>query len=206
MSTAPQHLHAPVSAETTALLVHLPPVLHLTDDQLYEFCQLNRELRIERTARGGLLIMSPAGGDTSEKNAGITAQLWIWARRDGTGTAFDSSGGFVLPNGAARSPDASWVDHTRLAALSAEQRVKLLPLCPDFVIERSSSTRSSPECRRLAIVRGYASDNRALLFRPRSRDGLRRCPAVPRQPCTTKIAQGLRPPGLHEVMKSRVKV
>ena len=142
MSTAPQHLHAPVSAETTTLLVHLSPVLHLTDDQLYEFCQLNRELRIERTARGGLLIMSPAGGDTSEKNAGITAQLWIWARQDGTGTAFDSSGGFVLPNGAVRSPDASWVDHTRLAALSAEQRVKFLPLCPDFVIELRSPTDS----------------------------------------------------------------
>ena len=131
-----------MSAESTAVLLRLPPDLHLTDDQLYEFCRLNRELRIERTAQGGLLIMPPAGGDTSAKNAEITIQLGLWAKRDGTGQIFDSSGGFVLPNGATRSPDASWVRHGRLVALTAEERAKFLPLCPDFVIELRSPTDS----------------------------------------------------------------
>ena len=89
--------------------------LQLTDDQFYELCQLNRELRIERTAQGALSIMAPAGGDSSALNAEITIQLGVWAKRDGTGRTFDSSGGFVLPNGAVRSPDAAWVSHDRLA-------------------------------------------------------------------------------------------
>ena len=135
-----QPLHRPMSAESTAVLLRLPPDLHLTDDQFYEFCRLNRELRIERTAQGGLVIMAPAGGDTSDKNAEITMQLRLWAKRDGTGRTFDSSGGFSLPNGATRSPDASWVRHGRLAALTAEERAKFLPLCPDFVIELRAPT------------------------------------------------------------------
>ena len=84
--------------------------------------------------------MAPAGGDSSDKNAEITMQLRLWAKRDGTGRTFDSSGGFLLPNGATRSPDASWVNHDRLAALTAEERAKFLPLCPDFVIELRSPT------------------------------------------------------------------
>ena len=129
-----------MSAESTTVLLRLPPDLHLSDDQLYEFCRLNRELRVERTAQGGLLIMPPAGGDTSAKNAEITIQLGLWAKRNGTGRTFDSSGGFSLPNGATRSPDASWVRNDRLAALTSEERAKFLPLCPDFVIELRSVT------------------------------------------------------------------
>ena len=135
-------LHGPMPTESTAVLLRLPPGLHLTDDQFYEFCRLNRELRIERTAQGGLVIMAPAGGDTSAKNAEITIQLGLWAKRDGTGRTFDSSGGFLLPSGATRSPDASWVRHERLAALTAEERAKFLPLCPDFVVELRSPTDS----------------------------------------------------------------
>ena len=135
-----QSLHSPMPTESIAVLLRLPPDLHLTDDQFYEFCRLNRELRIERTAQGGLVIMAPAGGDSSDKNAEITMQLRLWAKRDGTGRTFDSSGGFLLPNGATRSPDASWVRNDRLAALTAEERAKFLPLCPDCVIELRSPT------------------------------------------------------------------
>ena len=88
--------------------------------------------------------MSPAGGDSSALNAEITIQLGTWAKRDGTGRTFDSSGGFVLPDGAVRSPDAAWVSRARLASLTAEQRMKFLPLCPDFVIELRSPTDSLP--------------------------------------------------------------
>ena len=137
---ASEPLHRPMSAESTAVLLRLPPELHLTDDQFFEFCRLNRELRIERTAQGGFLIMSPAGGDTSAKNAELAIQLGLWAKRDGTGQTFDSSGGFLLPNGAVLSPDASWVRHDRLSALTAEERAKFPPLCPDFVIELRSPT------------------------------------------------------------------
>ena len=133
-------LHRPMSAESTAVLLRLPPDLHITDDQFFEFCQINRELRIERTAQGELWIMAPAGWDTSGKNAEITMQLGLWAKRDGTGVTFDSSGGFRLRNGAVLSPDASWVRRDRLAALTTEQRAKFLPLCPDFVIELRSPT------------------------------------------------------------------
>ena len=123
-----------------ALFLALPPVVQLDDEQFYELCRLNRELRIERAAGGGLNIMPPAGGETSRRNAEIVRQLGNWARHDGTGTGFDSSCGFVLPNGAIRSPDASWVLHERLNALTERQRSRFLPLCPDFVVELRSPT------------------------------------------------------------------
>jgi len=122
------------------LIVHLQPVLNLTDDQFFEFCQINRDLRIERTAQGELIVMPPAGGETSARNAEITMQLTLWAKREGTGTTFGSSCGFRLPNKAVRSPDAAWVKKTRLAKLTAEQKKKFIPLCPDFVLELRSPT------------------------------------------------------------------
>ncbi len=124
------------------LIVHLQPVVEMSDDQLYEFAQINRDLRIERNARGELIIMPPTGGETGERNAEITMQLRLWAKSDGTGATFDSSTGFRLPNGAVRSPDASWVRLSRLAALSNEEKKKFIPLCPDFVIELRSATDS----------------------------------------------------------------
>ena len=139
-----QRVPGPAAADGSGLTLRVRPVLQLTDDQFFELCRLNRDLRIERTAQGGLSIMSPAGGDSSALNAEITIQLGTWAKRDGTGRTFDSSGGFVLPNGAVRSPDAAWVGRARLAALTAEQRMKFLPLCPDFVIELRSPTDSLP--------------------------------------------------------------
>jgi Uma2 family endonuclease len=142
MNTAVQRDEALLSPENFPLLVHFQPVLNLTEDQFFELCQLNRELRIERTAQGELLIMSPAGWETSEHNAEISMQLRQWAKREGTGTTTDSSGGFILPNTAVRSPDAAWIRHDRLATLSAEQRKKFLPLCPDFALELRSPTDS----------------------------------------------------------------
>ena len=138
---------SPVSPEGAVLRLKLRPVVRLTDDQFFEFCQLNRDLRIERTAGGGITIMPPTGGDTSDRNSEINMQLRLWAKRDGTGATFDSSGGFVLPNDAILSPDASWVSRDRLAALTAEQRSKFLPLCPDFVIELRSPSDSLPALR-----------------------------------------------------------
>jgi Uma2 family endonuclease len=126
------------------LVVRLRPVLELTEDQLLELSSLNRDLRLELTAKGELIVMLPAGGETSNRNSEINLQLRLWAKRNGAGVTFDSSGGFILPNSAVRSPDASWVERSRLETLTAKQREKFLPLCPDFVIElRSPSDRLS---------------------------------------------------------------
>jgi Uma2 family endonuclease len=126
--------------EIHPVVLRLKPVLHLTDDQLFELCQLNRDWRIEYTDQGELIVMPPTGGETGNQNAELTFQVQSWARSDQTGIAFDSSTGFKLPNGATRSPDAAWVTRSRLAGLTQEQKQKFLPLCPEFVIELRSPT------------------------------------------------------------------
>ena len=131
-----------LQVEIRPVVLCLKPVINLTDDQLYEICLLNRDLRIERTAQGELLIMPPTGWGTGSRNSELNMQLRTWAKRDGTGVASDSSTGFTLPNGAMLSPDAAWVSRSRLATLTREQRVKFLPLCPDFVIELRSPSDS----------------------------------------------------------------
>jgi len=120
------------------VVLHWPPAMRVVNDQFFEFCQANKELRIERTAQGDCEIMAPTGGETGWRNSGLTAQLYNWAEREGSGVVFDSSSGFILPNGAIRSPDVSWVKKSRLATLTPEQKQRFLPLCPDFVIELRS--------------------------------------------------------------------
>jgi Uma2 family endonuclease len=127
--------------ETSPWVVKMPSsVVKMNDDQFFDFCQANGELRIERTADGDILIMSPAGWSSGRRNAIITARLVNWAERDGTGAVFDSSTCFRLPNGATRSPDAAWVLKSRLKRLSKAEQDKFLPLCPDFAIELKSPT------------------------------------------------------------------
>jgi len=124
------------------LVLQLAPVINLTDDQLLELCAVNRDLRIERTSEGDLVIMPPTGGETSTGNAELTWSFVSWAKADATGVVFDSSGGFRLPNGAMRAPDVAWVRRSRWEALTPEQRRHFPPLCPDFVLElRSPSDR-----------------------------------------------------------------
>ena len=124
--------------ESPPLVLRLRPVIEMTREQFFELCQLNRDLRIERTAEGDLVIMPPTGGETGARNAELVMQVKLWAKRDGSGVVFDSSTGFDLPNGATRSPDVAWVKRSRLAALTPEQKQRFLPLCPDFVIELRS--------------------------------------------------------------------
>ncbi len=131
-----------INEPSAPLRLTLRPLLTLNSDEFFALCQLNRELRMERTKEGEIVIMTPVAWDTGSRNASLSADLVMWARRDGTGVAADSSAGYDLPNGATRSPDASWVRRVRLATLSPEEKKKFLPLCPDFVIElRSSSDR-----------------------------------------------------------------
>ena len=127
---------------STPLLLHMPPDVRMSDEQFFEFCRINREMRIERTAGGDLSIMPPTGGRSGQRNAKLTAQLVTWAEADGSGVVFDSSTGFRLPNGADRSPDAAWVPKERLARLTDEEKELFLPLAPDFVAELRSPSDS----------------------------------------------------------------
>jgi Uma2 family endonuclease len=129
----------------TTLTLNLNPIIKLTDEQFFQLCQENENIRLERTAKGELIIMSPAGGETSISNAGLTAQIWNWNQQHKLGKVFDSSTGFKLPNNANRAPDASWVKLERWNALTPEQQKKFPPICPDFVVELMSPSDSLKE-------------------------------------------------------------
>jgi Uma2 family endonuclease len=125
-----------------ALTVNLKSLIEMTDEQFFQLCQNNRELRFERNANGELIIMPPTGGETGNRNGRLNQQLFNWTDADGTGIAFDSSTCFKLPNGADRSPDASWIKLERWNALTDEEKQKFPPLCPDFAIELLSPSDS----------------------------------------------------------------
>lgn len=128
----------PTLAHTLPLVLRLAPVIEMSEEQFFQVCQLNRELRIERTSQGDLEIMPPTGGETGRVNFELTGLFSNWVHADGTGVGFDSSTGFTLPTGAKRSPDLAWVKRTRWEALSQQQRAVFPPLCPDFVMELRS--------------------------------------------------------------------
>jgi Uma2 family endonuclease len=128
-------------SDQCSLIVHLGPLERpMTDEEFFAFCQLNRKLRIERTSDGEVVIMPPSGGESGRLNLRASARLCDWAKADGTGVAFDSSTGFVLPNGAERSPDLAWVRRARWEALTQDERERFPPLCPNFVGEIRSRT------------------------------------------------------------------
>jgi Uma2 family endonuclease len=122
----------------TALTLNLRPALQLTDEEFEQLCHGNPELRLERSATGGLIVMPPVGSEGGHYNVEVTTDLTLWNRQSQKGITFDSSAGFTLPNGAIRSPDASWIEQRRWNALSAAQRRKFAPISPDFVIELKS--------------------------------------------------------------------
>ena len=131
----------------TALTSLLPSPLevdlsrvHLTDEQFYQLCITNPDLPLERTAQGVLLIMSPVGGDSGNREMELGADLTIWNRQTKLGKVFSSSTTFKLPGGGDRSPDAAWIERSRWDALTPEQRQKFPPIAPDFVLELRSRT------------------------------------------------------------------
>ncbi|GAB4147155.1 MAG: Uma2 family endonuclease [Cyanobacteria bacterium J069] len=116
----------------------------LTDDQFYDLCQRNPEFQFELTANGHLVIMTPIGGESGNREAGLIADVEIWNRHSNLGYVFSSSTIFKLPNGAQRSPDVAWIQRDRWEALSPEQRKKFPPIVPDFVIDLRSETDTLP--------------------------------------------------------------
>jgi len=110
----------------------------MTDEEFTAFCSEHPDLNFEMTAEGELIVMAPNHSYTSASNSNLASQLENWARRDRRGCACDSSGGYVLPNGARRSPDASWTLKTRVQQLGDAKEKAFWHLCPDFVIELKS--------------------------------------------------------------------
>ncbi|HRJ45160.1 MAG TPA: Uma2 family endonuclease [Caldilineaceae bacterium] len=116
--------------------------LTISDQKFWQLCVANPELRLERTAEGEVIIMPPASSDTGARNSEVTGQLWLWNRKTGLGKVFDSSAGFILPNGAIRSPDSAWIHKKRWDALTRQEQSRFALICPDFVVElRSHSDR-----------------------------------------------------------------
>ncbi|MBC5794565.1 Uma2 family endonuclease [Sphaerospermopsis sp. LEGE 00249] len=130
---------------SSPIVFQLPSSVKMTDEQFFDFCQINRNLRIERNKFGEISIMSLAGSETGNREINILGQLWVWTEKDGTGIAFSSSTGFKLSTSAERSPDASWIKLERWNTLTSEQQKKFAPICPDFIIElRSASDNLQP--------------------------------------------------------------
>lgn len=116
--------------------------VHLTDEQFYQLCIHNPEWSIERNAKGVLIVMSPVGGESGNREIGLGGELYLWNKQTQMGIVFSSSTLFKLPGGGDRSPDAAWVERSRWEALTPEQRQKFPPIAPDFVIELRSRTDS----------------------------------------------------------------
>jgi Uma2 family endonuclease len=162
------HLTIPIPESQQA--VCLPAnTLDWTEDEFFDFCQINSDLRIERSAGGEIIVMSPAGGHSGYQSGEVFGQLRAWAHKDETGVAFDSSTGFRLPNGGMRAPDAAWVRLLRLKKLSRKQREKFIPLCPDFVIEVASATDSLTRLRQKMDEYREAGLRLGWLILPKSR-------------------------------------
>ena len=122
------------------LVMRLSPPFELNADTFFDVAQANRDLRMELSAEGDLIVMPPAGGRTGNRNAELTYQFVAWNRQDKRGKIFDSSTGFRLPSGAVRSPNVSWVSRDKLAELTPAQMDKYPPVCPEFVLELRSPT------------------------------------------------------------------
>lgn len=122
----------------TAVTVNLNPIFQLTDEQFYQLCRANSDVKFERNPEGELIIMPPTGGGTGKRNIEIAADFVIWNRQTRLGVCFDSSTCFRLPKGSDRSPDVSWILQSRWDALTPDEQEKFPPICPDFVLELMS--------------------------------------------------------------------
>lgn len=129
-----------------SIRVHLPEDLRMNDDEFIRFCQDNPDLKFERRKNGDIVFMANTGGETGNTNFEISADFAIWNRQVKFGRFFDSSTAFRLPDTSIMSPDVSAIRQSRWDALTPEQRRKILPLCPDFVLELRSQSDRLKDC------------------------------------------------------------
>jgi len=163
-------IQTPTQSETLSLELPSAIALHVTQEQFEALSAANRYLTLERTAEGELIVNPPTGGESGKRNLSISTQLGNWFEaHEELGEAFDSSTGFRLPNGADRSPDASWIERERWESLTPQQRKGFVPLCPDFVVELRSASDSLPKLQ--AKMREYIANGARLgwLIDPQNR-------------------------------------
>jgi Uma2 family endonuclease len=176
-------LHLRKKKDMEAITLAFRRVEGFTDEEFYDFCMDNPELKFERTAKGEIIVMSNTGGITGDRNSEINFQLRAWNRTYKLGKVFDSSTAFRLPNGAVRSPDAAFVINSKWDTLTEEQKKKFPPVCPDFIIELKSESDTIADLRK-KIVEDWlangcqlawlidADEAKAYIFRPNSPEEL----------------------------------
>ena len=120
------------------LLLSGPHLVTMSDDEFFDFCQQNADLRIERTAHHEILIMSPVGYESSSASGEVYFQLSIWNKKTRAGKVGESSLGYILPDSSTLSPDASWFSLAKWTPLTKEQKRTFLPFCPELVVEVKS--------------------------------------------------------------------
>ncbi|MBD2297677.1 MULTISPECIES: Uma2 family endonuclease [Nostocales] len=144
----------------TAITFNLNAIVKLTDEQFYQLCRENPDVKFERNNKGELTVMPPTGGETGKSNFEIAVEFGIWNRQTKLGVCFDSSTCFKLPNGANRSPDVAWIKQDRWDALTPKEKAKFPPIAPDFVLELMSPSDDLAETQ--AKMREYM-DNQVKL-------------------------------------------
>jgi Uma2 family endonuclease len=126
----------------SAIALHLPKTWQLTGEQFFQLYQENKNLQLERNARGEPIVMLAIGGQNSKMRVNIAAQLWFWNQKYKLGEVFDISAGFQLANTAERYPDVAWIDNAKWQSLVPSQQDNILPFAPDFVVELYSPSNS----------------------------------------------------------------
>jgi len=107
----------------------------VTPEQFEQLCSEYDDLRLELTSTGELIVMPPTGSLTGKRNFDLIYQLGVWSKENGNGVCFGTDAGFILPNGAIRGSDASWVRREKWDSLTHQQKERFAPICPDFAVE-----------------------------------------------------------------------
>jgi Uma2 family endonuclease len=134
--------------DSGSITLRLRPGLRLSDAAFRKLYRANPDLWLERSAEGELIVMPPAGPDSSRRDVGLTTQLSIWNSATQLGGVFDGTVGFTLPNTAIRGPDASWIAKERWDHVSERDRRKFTAIVPDFVVELQSWSDELPPLRK----------------------------------------------------------
>lgn len=136
---------APFEAvRSDAIVLRLPAKKEVySNEEFWELCKLNPDLRMEKNRDGSVVIMNPVVSDGGRQELNVSAQLWIWAKQNGQGIAFGPSAGFTLPTtpvASVRAPDASWIGSDRWNALGEAAQNQFASIVPDFVVELRSNS------------------------------------------------------------------
>jgi Uma2 family endonuclease len=172
--------------------LHSPATLILdagncvSEEDYLAICDANPDLRLERTAKGEIVILPPAGVESDYRSVEVIGQLRDWARSTRRGKAFGSSVEFLLPDGAASSPDAAWVSNAQLASLSKAERRQFPRVCPEFVVEVLSPSDRLPAAQRK--MNDWLANGVELGWLI---DGDARCVYVYRRGCETRVVTGV---------------